>query len=112
MRSPPPLFKGSGGLATACRKNTTHQREKPERRSVYVFLCELCTCVFTCSSYMRASIYISACVLAVRIRAARLRMGTYVLRVSLETEEGGEEVCVEDGNKIRLFIGLEWEQVA
>lgn len=24
----------------------------------------------------------------------------------------GEEMSVEDGNKIKLFIGLEWEQVA
>lgn len=36
------------------------------------------------------------------------------LRVSLETAivSGGERRSVEDGNKVKLFIALEWEQEA
>lgn len=64
MRSPPPLFKGSGGLATAhCKIQPT--REKNQSTLCMCFLRELCTCVFTQLYCMCASIYMSACVLKV-----------------------------------------------
>lgn len=89
-RSPPPLLKGSGGLATAF--HTTHQREKPEH-SVYAFLCELCACMFTVHSVcesMSLSVHVNVC-----------------LRVSLETPfVSGRE------RKIQLKLSLEWEHDA
>lgn len=63
---------------------------------------------------MCASIYISACVLKLCVRA----LGCVCERVfcaypwKLLLWEEGERRSVEDGNKIKLFIGLEWERVA
>lgn len=63
---------------------------------MYVFQRELCTCMFTRS---RANI------------SMRVSLGA---RVSLEAAivSGGERRSVEDGNKVKLFIALEWEQEA
>lgn len=94
MRSPPSLFKGSGGLATACRKI------QPTREKNQSALC-MCFCV----NYVPACLHVhTACVrvytyLRVCSKCVSVRLPVYAnvfLRVSLETplaRGGGEEEC-------------------
>lgn len=73
MRSPSPLFKGSGGLATACRKIQA-TREKNQRALCmrfcvnYVPVClhvhTVCAQVYTCLKVcVCAPVCVNACIL-------------------------------------------------
>lgn len=77
---------------------------------MYVFLCELCTCMFTRSYGMCASIYISKRVLKVCVWT--LACVCECMFVCILGNCSCVSRRVEDGNKITLFVGLEWEQVA
>lgn len=106
-KSPPPLFKGSGGPAAACCK-IRPIREKSQSA----------LCMRLGVSYVPACLRVrAACVQVYTCRRKGLKVRSHV-RARLCAcsspwirEEQGR-TSAADGNKIKLFIGLEWERVA
>ena len=89
MRSPPPLFKGSGGLATACRKI------QPTREKNQSALC-MCFCVN----------YVPACL---HVQAACVQVYTYLRVCSKRVSVCVNACCVYPWKLLLRDDGVERE---